>query len=229
MRPRELVVYRARARRRRAARKQVLTTALALFMAAVFSVGAVALDQYTYYTSDLPDPGTLDISQLPQSTEILDLNGQLLYVKHGTQIRTVVPLSKIAPVLRQATIDVEDKNFYINSGLDYQRLAAAAYGDLSGRPLQGASTITQQLVKLKYLTTERSLDRKIKEALLSGQLEQTFSKEPDLGNLPQQHLLRPPGLRHRGGQPDLLRQACLAAQPQRGHPAGRHPPGTEPL
>ena len=177
MRPRELVVYRARARRRRAARKQVLTTALALFMAAVFSVGAVALDQYTYYTSDLPDPGTLDISQLPQSTEILDRNGQLLYVKHGTQIRTVVPLSKIAPVLRQATIDVEDKNFYINSGLDYQRLAAAAYGDLSGRPLQGASTITQQLVKLKYLTTERSLDRKIKEALLSGQLEQTFSKD----------------------------------------------------
>jgi penicillin-binding protein 1A len=177
MRPRELVVYRARARRRRNARKQVLTTALALFMAAIFSVGAVALDQYTYYTSDLPDPGTLDISQLPQSTEILDRNGQLLYVRHGTQIRTVVALSKIAPILRKATIDVEDKNFYTNSGLDYQRLAAAAYGDLSGRPLQGASTITQQLVKLKYVGTERSLDRKIKEALLSGQLEQRFSKD----------------------------------------------------
>jgi penicillin-binding protein 1A len=177
MRPRQLVVYRARARRRRTAHKQVLTTALALFLASVFSVSAVALDQYTYYTSDLPDPGTLDVSQLPQSTQILDRNGQLLYVRHGTQIRTVVPLSKIAPVLRKATIDVEDKNFYTNSGLDYQRLAAAAYGDLSGRPLQGASTITQQLVKLKYVGTERSLDRKIKEALLSGQLEGRFSKD----------------------------------------------------
>src|SRR3979411_2842800 len=129
MRPRQLVVYRARARRRRTAHKQVLTTALALFLAIVFPVSAVALDQYPYYTSDLPDPGTLDVSQLPQSTQILDRNGQLLYVRHGTQIRTVVPLRKIAPVLRKATIDVEDKNFYTNSGLDYQRLAAAAYGD----------------------------------------------------------------------------------------------------
>lgn len=178
MRPQQLVVYRARARRRRTGRKQLMTTALSLIMAAVFSVGAVALDQYTYYTSDLPDPGTLDISQLPQSTTILDRNGQVLYVRHNpAQIRTVVALSKIAPVLRKATIDVEDKNFYINTGLDYQRLAAAAYGDLSGRPLQGASTITQQLVKLKYLTTERSLERKVKEALLSGQLEQRFSKD----------------------------------------------------
>jgi penicillin-binding protein 1A len=178
MGPRQLVVYRARARRRRAARKQLLTTVLVLFLASVFSVGGVALDQYTYYTSDLPDPGTLDISQLPQSTQILDRNGQVLYVRHGeAQIRTVVSLGKIAPILRKATIDVEDKNFYISTGLDYQRLASAAYGDLSGRPLQGASTITQQLVKLKYLTTERSLDRKIKEALLSGQLEQRFSKD----------------------------------------------------
>src|SRR3982074_2010887 len=143
MRAKELVVYRARARRRRAARKQLLTTVLAISVATVLSVGAVALDQYTYYTSDLPDPGTLDISQLPQSTEILDRNGQLLYVRHNpAQIRTVVALGKIAPVLRQATIDVEDKNFYINGGLDYQRLAAAAYADLSGHPLPGASTIT---------------------------------------------------------------------------------------
>src|ERR1700682_6321109 len=156
MRARELVVLRARERRRRSAPKQVLTTVLAVFIGVVFSVGAEALDQYNYYTSDLPDPGTLDISQLPQSTTILDRNGKLLYVRHGAQIRTVVPLNKIAPVLRQATIDVEDKTFYTNSGLDYQRLAAAAYADLSGHPLQGASTITQQLVKLKYLTSQRS-------------------------------------------------------------------------
>src|ERR1700737_1640429 len=177
MRAKELVVYRARARRRRTARKQLLTSVLAIFIATVLSIGAEAFDQYSYYTSDLPDPGTLDISQLPQSTQILDRNGKLLYVRHGAQIRTVVPLGRIAPVLRQATIDVEDKNFYTNSGLDYQRLAAAAYGDLSGHPLQGASTITQQLVKLKYLTSQQSLDRKIKEALLAGQLEGRFTKD----------------------------------------------------
>jgi membrane peptidoglycan carboxypeptidase len=177
MRARELVVYRARARRRRSARRQLLTTVLALFVATVFSIGAEAFDQYNYYASDLPDPGTLDISQLSQSTQILDRNGKLLYVRHGAQIRTVVPLGRIAPMLRQATIDVEDKNFYTNAGLDYQRLAAAAYADLSGHSLQGASTITQQLVKLKYLTSQQSLDRKIKEALLAGQLESRFSKD----------------------------------------------------
>src|SRR6202165_417511 len=177
MRPRELMVLRARARRRRSARKQVLTTALAAFIGVAFAVGAGALDQYKYYSSDLPDPGTLDISQLPQSTTILDRNGKLLYVRHGAQIRTVVTLDKIAPVLRQATIDVEDKSFYTNTGLDYQRLAAAAYADLSGHPLQGASTITQQLVKLKYLTSQQSFDRKIKEALLAGQRGGRFSKD----------------------------------------------------
>src|SRR5207245_3909122 len=102
-----------------------LPTLLASSIAMVLSIGAEGLDQYSYYTSDLPDPGTLDISQLPQSTQILDRNGKLLYVRHGAQIRTVVTLDKIAPVLRQATIDVEDKNFYTNAGLDYQRLAEA--------------------------------------------------------------------------------------------------------
>ena len=177
MRPQQLLVYRARARRRRSVRKQLLTTVLAVIIAGVFSLGAEALDQYNYYSSDLPDPGTLDISQLPQSTQILDRNGKLLYVVHGNQIRTVVSLAQISPLLRKATIDVEDKNFYSNSGLDYQRLVAAAYNDVTRQVTQGASTITQQLVKLKYLTSERSLDRKIKEALLAGALESRFSKD----------------------------------------------------
>jgi membrane peptidoglycan carboxypeptidase len=177
MRPQQLLVYRARARRRRTARKQVLTFVLAVVIAGVFSLGVEALDQYNSYSSDLPDPGTLDVSQLPQSTQILDRNGKLLYVVHGTQIRTVVPLARISPLLRKATIDVEDKNFYTNSGLDYQRLVAAAYNDVTRQATQGASTITQQLVKLKYLTAERSLDRKIREALLAGELEGRFSKD----------------------------------------------------
>ncbi len=191
MRPQQLLVYRARARRRRTARKQLLTGGLAILIAAVFSIGVEALDTYNYYASDLPDPGTLDISQLPQSTQILDRNGKLLYVVHGEQIRTVVPLARISPMLRKATIDIEDKNFYTNSGLDYQRLVAAAYADVSGQATQGASTITQQLVKLKYLTAERSLDRKIKEALLASELEGTFTKdqilEEYLNSIPYGH------------------------------------------
>src|SRR5258708_26060843 len=115
MRPQQLLVYRARARRRRTARKQLLTGGLAILIAAVFSIGVEALDTYNYYASDLPDPGTLDISQLPQTTQILDRNGTLLYLVHAEQIRTVVPLAPISPLLRQPTIDVPDKTFYANT------------------------------------------------------------------------------------------------------------------
>jgi len=143
MRPQQLLVYRARARRRRSVRKQLLTTVLGVIIAGVFSLGAEALDQYNYYSSDLPDPGTLDISQLPQSTQILDRNGKLLYVVHGNQIRTVVSLAQISPLLRKATIDVEDKNFYSNSGLDYQRLVAAAYpGRQHHHPAAGQAQVS---------------------------------------------------------------------------------------
>ena len=89
----------------------------------------------------------------------------------------MVSLDRVAPVLRQATVDLEDKTFYEHHGLDYNRLAASAYNDVFKGGSQGGSTITQQLVKRKYLTTEQSLDRKIKEALLSGEIENRYSKD----------------------------------------------------
>ena len=117
-------------------------------------MGTEALDRVDFYVSDLPDPSSLNPQELPQATQILDRNGKLLYLK-GAEIRTVVPLKSIAKVLVEATIDLEDRNFYSHHGVDYQRLVGAAAADLDGKPVQGASTITQQLVKLKYLTPEQ--------------------------------------------------------------------------
>ena len=177
MRDKQLAAVRGRKRRRRLRRGRVLSTVLALLLVAVFSGVAEAIDQYQYYTLDLPDPSSLNPYDLQQATQILDRNGKLLYLKHGNEIRTVVNIDHIAAVLRQATVDLEDKNFYQHHGLDYNRLAAAAYSDVFKGGSQGGSTITQQLVKRKYLTTEQSVDRKVKEALLSGEIEQRYSKD----------------------------------------------------
>lgn len=171
------IIVRARARRRRAERRAA-SLLLAILALVAFSGAAEGLDQYDYYASDLPDPGTLNPQNLAQATQILDRNGKLLYLRHGSEIRTVVPLNKMAPILRKATIDLEDRNFYQHHGLDFQRLVAAGYADLTHTGTRsGASTITQQLVKRKYLNGDQTLDRKIKEALLAGDIEGRYSKD----------------------------------------------------
>ena len=171
------IIVRARARRRRAQRRAA-TLLLAVLALVGFSASAEGLDRYDYYASDLPDPGTLNPQDLSQATQILDRNGKLLYLKHGNEIRTVVALSKISPLLQKATIDLEDRNFYQHHGLDFQRLVSAAYADVTHTGIQqGASTITQQLVKRKYLSGTQTLDRKIKEALLANDIEGRYPKD----------------------------------------------------
>jgi len=172
------MVLRARARRRQVARRRLAATVLAAVGLVVFGVGATGADRYDYYAGDLPDASHLDPANLSQATQILDRKGRLLYLKHGAEIRTVVPLDKMSPWVRKATIDVEDKNFYQHHGLDFTRLAAAAYADVTHTGVQqGASTITQQLVKSLFLTPEQTIDRKIKEALLAGNVEAQYSKD----------------------------------------------------
>ncbi|MGI8608100.1 MAG: transglycosylase domain-containing protein [Candidatus Dormibacteria bacterium] len=171
------IIVRSRARRRRA-QQRVAALMLAIMAVVGFSAGAEGLDQFDYYSSDLPDPGTLNPQNLAQATQILDRNGKLLYLQHGNEIRTVIPLGKVAPILRKATIDLEDRNFYQHHGLDFQRLLSAAYADVTHTGIQqGASTITQQLVKRKYLSGQQTLDRKIKEALLASDIEGRYSKD----------------------------------------------------
>ncbi|GAC1333855.1 MAG: hypothetical protein NVSMB17_14790 [Candidatus Dormibacteria bacterium] len=171
------IILRARARRRRTRRK---AATLLLAIAALMAVSTVVTgaDRYDYYASDLPDPGTLNPQNLSQATQILDRNGTILFLNHGAEIRTVIPLNKVAPVLVKATIDLEDRNFYQHHGVDYQRLVGAGFADVTRTGVQqGGSTITQQLVKRKYLSGEQTLDRKIKEALLAQEIENRFSKD----------------------------------------------------
>ncbi|MDA5108213.1 MULTISPECIES: transglycosylase domain-containing protein [Brevibacillus] len=113
-----------------------------------------------------------------QTTTIYAGNGEVLDTLHRGQNRFVVPLKDIAPSLVQATIAIEDRSFREHYGIDWLRLARAAYVDvIHMEKLQGASTITQQLARNLYLTLDKTWERKIKEALLAIQLELNYSKD----------------------------------------------------
>ncbi len=97
---------------------------------------------------------------------------------HGDVNRVVVPLAKISPEMQNAVLAAEDKDFFKHGGVDPVGIARAAWIDISkGGRTHGGSTITQQYVKLTYLTSERTFSRKIKEAVLSVKLEQKLSKK----------------------------------------------------
>jgi penicillin-binding protein 1C len=126
---------------------------------------------------DLPSPKQLSFQQAPLTTKILDRNGNLLYQIYATQNRTLVPLSSVPKHLQEATIAIEDKNFYHNSGVDVIAIIRAAIADFLGKPLQGGSTITQQLIKSTLLTPEISVKRKVKEIILAFWADSIYTKE----------------------------------------------------
>jgi 1A family penicillin-binding protein len=112
------------------------------------------------------------------STKILDRNGQTLYDIYNNQRRTPVSLDQIPLYLRQATIAIEDKNFYKHEGFDLTGIFRSVYNIIIYRKIQGGgSTLTQQLVKNVLLSPEQSFLRKIKEFLLAIQVERKYTKD----------------------------------------------------
>lgn len=112
------------------------------------------------------------------STKILDRNGEVLYDIFVDQRRTPIEnISEIPDYLKQATVAIEDRNFYEHQGFDPTGYARAVYNIIFRRKLQGGSTLTQQLVKNVLLTSERTLIRKVKEFVLTLQIEQRYSKD----------------------------------------------------
>jgi membrane peptidoglycan carboxypeptidase len=165
-------------RRRRGHGPKILIVAVTLLGLLSLGGGAEAVDKYQTYTRDLPNPSSLNPKELAQATNIYDRNGVLLYVKHTDGvIRTVVPLSAISPHLIDATIALEDRQFYTHQGIDFPRIVAAAIADLTHQGVQqGGSTITQQLVKRMYVGSANSIERKVREATLALEIERRFSK-----------------------------------------------------
>lgn len=151
---------------------------LGFFIIALGFIGGTAV--VLWVSRDLPDPNKLADRQVEQSTKIFDRTGEhLLYEIYQNQKRTVVNLDQIAPSAVQATIAIEDKTFYEHSGVKITSIIRAAFNNLIGSHSGGggASTLTQQLIKNTIIGNERSIFRKIKEAILALQLEKKYSKD----------------------------------------------------
>ncbi|HEY0234087.1 MAG TPA: penicillin-binding protein 1A [Afipia sp.] len=147
----------------------------------VFLVGvAAAAGMIWHYSKDLPDYSQLQDYEPPVMTRVHASDGALLG-EYSKERRLYLPIQAIPKQVINAFLAAEDKNFYEHGGIDFTGIARAVvalaqnYG--SNRRVQGASTITQQVAKNFLLTNERSIDRKIKEALLAMRIERTYTKE----------------------------------------------------
>ncbi|MDO8488283.1 MAG: PBP1A family penicillin-binding protein [bacterium] len=133
---------------------------------------------YFYIFKDLPPISTLTTQAPPLTTHIRDRNGVELYKIYHDQNRTLVPLEKIPLSLRQATIAIEDAEFYQHSGFSVRGIMRAISRNLeAGETVEGGSTITQQLVKTALLTPEQSFRRKLRELILAVAVEIRYSKD----------------------------------------------------
>jgi penicillin-binding protein 1A len=147
--------------------------ALVLLAAAVGVVGGLLL----VYSTDLPQVEALEHYRPISSTELYDINGNTIG-SFALQRRLVSSYNDFPPVLIEALVSIEDKEFYRHWGINVWRIAGAAFRDIeSGGKVQGASTLTMQLARNLFLSPDRSFHRKIQEALLAIQIERRFTKQ----------------------------------------------------
>lgn len=160
--------------------KKIIWRLLPYFIIFLILMGIFAFAAFAWYARDLPDPNKINERTIAQSTKIYDRTGEiLLYEIHGDQKRTLINLDQIPTYAVQATVAVEDKNFYKHKGISFLGIARAIIIDVlrGGKASQGGSTLTQQFVKNAILTNEKKISRKIKEWVLSYEIERKFSKD----------------------------------------------------
>ena len=128
------------------------------------------------YTTDLPQVDALEAYRPSSITELYDDHGRVIG-SFALQRRVVVGYDDFPPVLRDALVSIEDKDFYRHSGINFWRIVGAASRDIeSGGKVQGASTLTMQLARNLFLSPDRRWQRKVQEAMLAIQIERRFTK-----------------------------------------------------
>lgn len=146
---------------------------LVLMVVGLFSVIFI----FAFFSRDLPNPNQLLERTFELSTRFYDRNDNLLYEVYGDKNRTLIKLDDVSPHVAHATLSVEDSEFYLHKGFSLKGIIRALRNTVFGEGLQGGSTLTQQAIKTTLLTQERTVVRKIKELILSLQLENRYTKD----------------------------------------------------
>ena len=146
--------------------------------AIVFIIGAIVVGGAIYtFSKDLPDTAALKNYEPPVMTRVHAGDGSIL-AEYSHERRLYLPSTAIPPLVKQAFLAAEDKNFYTHNGVDPEGVVRAMMILVQGsKRVQGASTITQQVAKNFLVGNERSFERKIREALISFKIEGAYSKE----------------------------------------------------
>ncbi len=148
-----------------------------LSVSLIFIIGGIV--SLWFATLQIPDLSAFEARQVAQSTKIYDRTGEvLLYDVHSDAKRTVVPFSEISQNIKNATVSIEDVDFYKHKGIQPTSIVRAILADITpGGLAQGGSTITQQVIKNSILTTDKTITRKLKEWILALKLERILTKD----------------------------------------------------
>jgi membrane peptidoglycan carboxypeptidase len=172
----------SRAKRRRpTSRKQKLSgkerfrkyLRIFLIVGVVCTLVMVGVFYFAYRATKIPSANS---AFQTQTTNVYYAGGKTKIGRFATQNRESIPLADVPKVMQNAMVAAEDRTFWTNKGIDPKGILRAAFSNAKGNSTQGASTITQQYVKILYLTQQRTIKRKIKEAFLSLKIQQEQSK-----------------------------------------------------
>ena len=151
--------------------------AVSFLVVSLFLLAGILFSTFRWASMGLPSPQKLQTIEPAVKTEVYDINGKLIH-EFFKENRSIVPLDRIPPDLVKGIIVVEDRQFRKHWGIDIFGIGRAAIKNtFAGRVREGASTITMQLARNLFLTSERTLGRKIKEAILALRIERMYSKD----------------------------------------------------
>lgn len=153
--------------------KMLKTLVLLVLLAGIIGGGGL----FGYAVATIPPYDPNKLGDVDATSKVYDINGELITRLHGEENRTPVPFDQIPLDLRNAVLAMEDNQFYNHHGIDLKGWARALVNMLSGSRKQGGSTITNQLAKMAFLTPDRTITRKIQEAIVTLRLEKDYSKD----------------------------------------------------
>ncbi len=172
--PSKMIPSKRKANKTKSLKKRLLSAALILIL--IVFIGSVLF--VAWLSRGVPNPNQLIDREIAQSTTIYDRTGEnILYEIHGEEKRTLIVLDDLPDYVKQATISIEDKNFYNHGGISVWAMFRTLVTNVLRNERAGGSTLTQQFIKNAVLTPEKKISRKIKEIILAQRLEKKFSKD----------------------------------------------------